>query len=826
MVAGHRRYDARAAVLLLVAEAVGAAATTTATLVDPAAWTCAWVTGDGVVVDGPRTRYSASADVRPLPYTIPVGAGVSRRRGRPLADPNTTATATVRPAPRTRTSTSTLEQESRTVTPRPPPPDVSGYEVLWVDRRCSGAGALQLVWHGAEAAGCGAAPTCSGLTAEACAGQCELIRNCHFAVWSEEGGGSCRRHATCDPTDADQWVTYRRAPADAPQAAPAPPPVAHTLPPNVTWYSAAAHCASRGLRLCGAAELCTASDTGSALSLIPEAPEINAEHWTPVADDTNDWIQIGNCPNSCPDSICTSHNGPVLVGLRLSARRGPPKWGPGYVSRGTVFCCNSDECYASGKAADSGHAVTATTAQACQTRCQHAKGCRVFEFEDATPVGTCRLAGAALPLELSTTVVSGPPRCGPHIVWKCTLGTPTPTHTPTQTLPPAPEEALPPVQVTPPGQRINRIEIELSDTAADVHRGDLAWLVEEAPKAVSEPGGEVVVIAVRELPGFRALLVFDLVGVSQQAKAQLVTKLKRGTPPFDSLPIISLRVCYEGSVCDSPLAPEAEPQSPADHGVSPPAPPVSSPSLLPLFISLPIVVLGVLTVLCCWWRRRSVAGAVLPMAAAGQQQQQQPAEMAAVGKDAEEGRAEEDGEDRRPTVLADATVPWETDASEHSNAEQVEKLDSTMGSARAFVAMPVPDLVVTPSAAGSDVDGDGPAQADGEQKRRRRRGKKSKGTHAAPAVLLDVVQSPRKSDAGEEEGIENASPLNASGRKSLGASPTKRRRARSRQTDGGSDDARSPGSARRRKSKRRSRPRTAAQATEDTGSGSPPSPAP
>jgi len=75
-------------------------------------------------------------------------------------------------------------------------------------------------------------------------------------------------------------------------------------------------------------------------------------HWVPVMDFPNDWVQLGNdvlssAGGDAQVGLCWSHNGPLLPGLNRTAGLGAPSWGasdtastnPDASGKGHVFCC-------------------------------------------------------------------------------------------------------------------------------------------------------------------------------------------------------------------------------------------------------------------------------------------------------------------------------------------------------------------------------------------------------------------------------------------------------------------------------------------------------
>eukprot|EP00756_Hemistasia_phaeocysticola_P006693 Hpha_TRINITY_DN13957_c0_g2::TRINITY_DN13957_c0_g2_i2::g.35338::m.35338 len=339
----------------------------------------------------------------------------------------------------------------------------------------------------------------------------------------------------------------------------------------------------------------------------------NTPHWVPVSDSVNEWLQIGECGEQCPER-CASHNHDILPGLRVSARLGEPQWAAG--GRGTVYCCGGDTCSAFGRAAGPGHTVATASAKECQDRCRSTGGCKVCEFRVGAPLGSCLLSGKVVPIQppsAGETVVSSGPRCGPELLWHCSLSTKTATRSPTVTQALGPEDRAAPLEVIPPDQRISRIELELTNVPADTTIGPISLFLDGVIQVLD--GKHATVIALEEPTPGRVVLLFDVVGASQSEKAHLVSLIKQGVKPFDILPLVRVLVCYESVPCDGSLigGGKGEVESPAEKDGGDEKSPVGGASLLPLYICAPIVAVGILLLFVCWSRQRSAAGAVLPV---------------------------------------------------------------------------------------------------------------------------------------------------------------------------------------------------------------------
>ena len=98
---------------------------------------------------------------------------------------------------------------------------------------------------------------------------------------------------------------------------------------SITYAFAKAHCASNQMRLAYGRELCNKG--------VPSTPVLAGDHWTPVGDKDDDWVEVGNSNKR----NCWSHDGPVLQGLLKTGKYGAPKWGRTATSKpwkDNVFC--------------------------------------------------------------------------------------------------------------------------------------------------------------------------------------------------------------------------------------------------------------------------------------------------------------------------------------------------------------------------------------------------------------------------------------------------------------------------------------------------------
>ena len=55
---------------------------------------------------------------------------------------------------------------------------------------------------------------------------------------------------------------------------------------SITYSQSVSNCQNDGKRLCNAKEICRDEKT-------PVSGEISGDHWVPINDDPNEWIQIG-----------------------------------------------------------------------------------------------------------------------------------------------------------------------------------------------------------------------------------------------------------------------------------------------------------------------------------------------------------------------------------------------------------------------------------------------------------------------------------------------------------------------------------------------------
>ena len=62
--------------------------------------------------------------------------------------------------------------------------------------------------------------------------------------------------------------------------------VVKTVTSSITYSQSVSNCQSDGKRLCNAKEICSNGKT-------PVTGAISGDHWVPINDDSNEWIQIG-----------------------------------------------------------------------------------------------------------------------------------------------------------------------------------------------------------------------------------------------------------------------------------------------------------------------------------------------------------------------------------------------------------------------------------------------------------------------------------------------------------------------------------------------------
>ena len=92
---------------------------------------------------------------------------------------------------------------------------------------------------------------------------------------------------------------------------------------TITYNQAVSACTSDGKRLCNSNEICNIAGT-------PVSGTVPGDHWVPVKNTFNEWIQIGNSP----------HKPCILV----SQLRSKPNWGVvavKYNFKGYLFCCKN-----------------------------------------------------------------------------------------------------------------------------------------------------------------------------------------------------------------------------------------------------------------------------------------------------------------------------------------------------------------------------------------------------------------------------------------------------------------------------------------------------
>ena len=94
---------------------------------------------------------------------------------------------------------------------------------------------------------------------------------------------------------------------------------ASTLGCTMTWASAKAHCESLGRRLCRASEILDASGK---FIFGPMA----GDHWTPVLDAENEWVQIGEWEKSGHGRHGMAHNS-LTNGTKGACGYAAPAWG-------------------------------------------------------------------------------------------------------------------------------------------------------------------------------------------------------------------------------------------------------------------------------------------------------------------------------------------------------------------------------------------------------------------------------------------------------------------------------------------------------------------
>ena len=62
--------------------------------------------------------------------------------------------------------------------------------------------------------------------------------------------------------------------------------IVKTVTSSITYNQSVSNCQNDGKRLCNAKEICRDEKT-------PVSGDISGDHWVPINDDSNEWIQIG-----------------------------------------------------------------------------------------------------------------------------------------------------------------------------------------------------------------------------------------------------------------------------------------------------------------------------------------------------------------------------------------------------------------------------------------------------------------------------------------------------------------------------------------------------
>eukprot|EP01063_Lacrimia_lanifica_P034858 TRINITY_DN653_c0_g1_i1.p1 TRINITY_DN653_c0_g1~~TRINITY_DN653_c0_g1_i1.p1 ORF type:complete len:1527 (+),score=559.68 TRINITY_DN653_c0_g1_i1:100-4680(+) len=370
-----------------------------------------------------------------------------------------------------------------------------------------------------------------------------------------------------------------------------------------SWGEAKAMCQKFGMRLCTGGEVCheaTQHTTTTTITTIQKANgetttsittrihrkiEIGGNRWAPAGDVGDEWVQVGDAYNG----VCLSRSN-ALPGVNISLRwPDEPTWQP-MEERLDVFCCHQERsCETPGSTpAEFAQTSTTRTAADCQQLCRERvapRRCEGYNFDTRT--GACQLFDERPPGEqmmrsaYDPWVVSGPAVCEPEIGWSC-------VETPDATLLPIVSDAdklIAHFILTLEGPDTDKPDLDVEARVVGVLAG---WQLPTSAYTYLEDEVQS-----------RKEVVFSLPGISEEAKQQIATMLVQFRPPFDSLKLIDVKICYVG---------EENRCRGAVSGAGGLAPGSSIDMLTPLIIALPIVCCILIVALIAWRCRPSQAG--------------------------------------------------------------------------------------------------------------------------------------------------------------------------------------------------------------------------